>query len=44
MAWHRAFTESGQSYKDMMEMGYIRNNPDYPKHSKQPYVFTSMNL
>ena len=35
--------ESGQSYKDMMEMGYIRNNPDYPKHSKQPYVFTSMN-
>ncbi len=35
--------ESGLSYKTMMEIGYIRHNPDYPKRSKQPYVFTSLN-
>lgn len=35
--------ESGLSYKTMMEIGYIRHNPDYPKNSKQPYVFTSLN-
>lgn len=35
--------ESGLSYKTMMEIGYIRHNPDYPKYSPQRYVFTSQN-
>lgn len=35
--------ESGMSYKQMLEAGYIRKNPDYPKLSKQRYVFTSIN-
>lgn len=35
--------ESGMSYKDLLEMGVIRKNPDYPKTSKQRYVFTSLN-
>lgn len=35
--------ESGMSYKDLLEIGYIKRNPEYPKYSKQRYVFTSIN-
>lgn len=35
--------DKGVSYKQMLEWGYIRRNPDYPKYSSQRYVFTSRN-
>lgn len=34
---------SDLTYDDLMKMGYIRRNPDYPKLSQQRYVFTSKN-
>ena len=35
--------DKGTSIQQMLEWGYIRRNPDYPKYSSQRYVFTSRN-
>ncbi len=34
---------SGIGYKTMLNIGYIKRNPEYPKHSTQRWVFTSVN-
>ena len=33
----------GVTHQQMLEWGYIRRNPDYPRLSNQRYVFTSKN-
>jgi lipoprotein len=33
----------GVTHQQMLEWGYIRRNPDYPRRSNQRYVFTSKN-
>lgn len=37
------YSDGRTTYRDLLELGYIRKNPDYPKHADQPYVFTSLN-
>lgn len=37
------YADGRTTYRDLLELGYIRKNPDYPKHADQPYVFTSLN-
>lgn len=34
---------NGVTHQQLLEWGYIRRNPDYPKLSSQRYVFTSKN-
>lgn len=31
------------TYRTLLDLGYIRKNPDYPKNASEPYVFTSLN-
>ncbi|MGN6879537.1 hypothetical protein ACTHTU_01335 [Neisseria sp. P0020.S005] len=37
------YSDSKLTYRALLDLGYIRKNPDYPKHATEPYVFTSLN-
>ena len=37
------YSDGKITYRSLLELGYIRKNPDYPKNASEPYVFTSLN-
>lgn len=38
-----ALDKANGTTPDLLDLGYIRRNPDYPKHASEPFVFTSLN-
>lgn len=37
------YSDMSMTYREMLNIGYIRKNPDYPKYSDKPFVLTSVN-
>lgn len=37
------YSDTRTTYRHLLDLGYIRRNPDYPKRASEPFVFTSLN-